>query len=103
MADFGESRRFDRKDARRNSLEGEDALSMTMVGTKLYCAPEVMMMQRYNESVARFACVANTLITVFCDPTTPAPITTHRTHFRSPSSSSASRWETSHTCARLVG
>ena len=52
LADFGESRRFDRKDARRNSAEGEDALSMSMVGTKLYCAPEVMMMQRYNESAA---------------------------------------------------
>ena len=51
LADFGESRRFDRKDARRNSAEGEDALSMSMVGTKLYCAPEVMMMKRYNESV----------------------------------------------------
>ena len=57
LADFGESRRFDKKEARRNSVEGEDALSMSMVGTKLYCAPEVMMMQRYNESVASLACV----------------------------------------------
>ena len=53
LADFGESRRFDKTEARRNSLEGEDALSMTMVGTKLYCAPEVMMMERYNESAVR--------------------------------------------------
>ena len=38
LADFGESKRFDKKAARRNSAEGEDALSMTMVGTtKLYC------------------------------------------------------------------
>ena len=37
LGDFGESRRFDRKEARRNSAEGEDALSMTMVGTRLYC------------------------------------------------------------------
>ena len=49
--------RTSQKEARRNSLEGEDALSMTMVGTKLYCAPEVMMLERYNESAARFACV----------------------------------------------
>ena len=60
LADFGESRRFDRKEARRNSAEGEDALSMSMVGTKLYCAPEVMMMKRYNESAARLACDAST-------------------------------------------
>ena len=58
LADFGESRHFDKKEARENSLVGEDALSMSMVGTKLYCAPEVMMLQRYNESAAGFACVA---------------------------------------------
>ena len=63
LADFGESRRFDKKEARRNSLEGEDALSMTMVGTKLYCAPEVMMMQRYNESAASF-CVAQLIMRI---------------------------------------
>ena len=56
LADFGESTNFDKKAARRNSAEGEDALSMTMVGTKLYCAPEVMMMERYNESAVSFAC-----------------------------------------------
>ena len=65
LADFGESRRFDRKDARRNSAEGEDALSMSMVGTKLYCAPEVMMMQRYNESVARYYDIVNYPVRVF--------------------------------------
>ena len=37
LADFGESKRFDRKAARRNSAVGDDALTMTMVGTKLYC------------------------------------------------------------------
>ena len=57
LADFGESTRFDKKEARENSLVGEDALSMSMVGTKLYCAPEVMVGERYNESAARFACV----------------------------------------------
>ena len=102
LADFGESRRFDKKEARRNSLEGEDALSMSMVGTKLYCAPEVMMMERYNESAARFC--------VRCEYTHLADafrqclrLFSHRIPFRSPSSSSASRWETSHTCARKVG
>ena len=41
LADFGESTRFDTKLARMNSdVSGEDALTMTMVGTKLYCAPE---------------------------------------------------------------
>ena len=59
LADFGESRRFDKKEARRNSLEGEDALSMTMVGTKLYCAPEVMMMERYNESAVSLFILAS--------------------------------------------
>ena len=54
LADFGESRRFDKKEARENSDVGDDALSMSMVGTKLYCAPEVMMMQRYNESAASY-------------------------------------------------
>ena len=37
LGDFGESTRFDKKAARRNSAEGEDALSMSMVGTRLYC------------------------------------------------------------------
>ena len=37
LADFGESTRFDQKAAKRNSADGEDALSMTMVGTRLYC------------------------------------------------------------------
>ena len=56
LADFGESTNFDKKAAKENVLDGhDDALSMSMVGTKLYCAPEVMMMQRYNESVARLA------------------------------------------------
>ena len=37
VADFGESTHFDRKAARRNSAVEEDAATMTMVGTKLYC------------------------------------------------------------------
>ena len=53
LADFGESTRFDTKAAKKDSLDGHsDALSMTMVGTKMYCAPEIMMMERYNESAA---------------------------------------------------
>ena len=55
LADFGESTRFDTKLAKRNSTVLGDALTMTMVGTKLYCAPEIMMMERYNESAASFA------------------------------------------------
>ena len=53
LADFGESTRFDTRLAKEDALDGhDDALTMTMVGTKLYCAPEIMMQQRYNESVA---------------------------------------------------
>ena len=52
LADFGESTRFDTKAARKNSAVGNDAVTMTMVGTKLYCAPEVISRQRYNESAA---------------------------------------------------
>ena len=52
LADFGESTRFDTQAAKRNSASGDDALTMTMVGTKLYCAPEVITGQRYNESAA---------------------------------------------------
>ena len=37
VADFGESTWFDTKAARRNSEEGKDAATMTMVGTRLYC------------------------------------------------------------------
>ena len=53
LADFGESTRFDTKLAKGDPTDGHsDALTMTMVGTKLYCAPEIMMMERYNESAA---------------------------------------------------
>ena len=59
IADFGESRAFDQKRARDQGLEnmddGEiDALSMTQVGTRIWCSPEIMMGQRYNESVVSF-------------------------------------------------
>ena len=56
LADFGESKRFDKKAARESSATNDDALTMTMVGTKLYCAPEILLMQRYNESTARIFC-----------------------------------------------
>ena len=53
LADFGESTRFDKKAAKSNSAAAsDDALTMTMVGTKLYCAPEVITGERYNESAA---------------------------------------------------
>ena len=53
LADFGESTRFDKKAAKKNSAAAsDDALTMTMVGTKLYCAPEVITGERYNESAA---------------------------------------------------
>ena len=56
LADFGESTRFDTKLAKDDALDGHnDALTMTMVGTKLYCAPEVITGQRYNESAASVA------------------------------------------------
>lgn len=71
LADFGESRRFDKKEARENSDVGDDALSMSMVGTKLYCAPEVMMMQRYNESAVRFACAPRATICECVLPVSP--------------------------------
>ena len=66
LADFGESTRFDRKAARKNSAAGDDAVTMTMVGTKLYCAPEIMMQQRYNESAASMACVRVRRLTSAC-------------------------------------
>ena len=38
LADFGESKRFDTKQAKEDAdKDGDDALTMTMVGTKLYC------------------------------------------------------------------
>ena len=44
LADFGESTHFDNKLAKENAdYDGDDALTMTMVGTQLYCAPEIMM------------------------------------------------------------
>ena len=47
VADFGEARHFDSKTAKEKAdVNDDDALSMTMVGTKLYCAPEIMMRQR---------------------------------------------------------
>ena len=55
---------FDRKAAKRNSAVGNE-LTMTMVGTKLYCAPEIIMMQRYNESVASdYTCASLTWLRI---------------------------------------
>ena len=51
LADFGESTHFDKKAAKRNTTAHIDALSMTMVGTKIYMAPEILRGERYNESV----------------------------------------------------
>ena len=68
LADFGESTRFDTKLAKEDDHdENFDALSMTMVGTKLYCAPEVMVGERYNESAARSACVLKCKSLCVCD------------------------------------
>ena len=52
LADYGESTRFDKKAAKLNSSDLSDAVTMSMVGSKLFCAPEIMMRQRCNESVA---------------------------------------------------
>jgi len=57
LADFGESTSFDAQQAK---LKEEDddfdgALTMTMVGTSLYCAPEITLGERYNESVDTFS------------------------------------------------
>jgi serine/threonine protein kinase len=47
LADFGESTHFDTDRAKRDAdSAGDDALTMTMVGTKLYCPPEIMMLER---------------------------------------------------------
>ena len=58
IADFGESTHFDAKQAMEHvDLDGnDDVLTMTMVGTELYCAPEVIMNERYNESADTFSC-----------------------------------------------
>ena len=37
LADFGESTLFDTKQANKEDGDGDNALTMTMVGTKLYC------------------------------------------------------------------
>ena len=48
LADFGESILFDSKRAKEEADDdgNDDALTMTMVGTKLYCPPEITMGQR---------------------------------------------------------
>ena len=49
LADFGLSTQYDIREARVRNLE---ALTMTPVGTEVYCAPEILRRERYNESVA---------------------------------------------------
>ena len=45
VADFGESKRFDTKQAKEDAQDGnDDALTMTMVGTKMYCECDVRAM-----------------------------------------------------------
>ena len=51
VADFGESKRFDQEQAED---EEEDAVTMTMVGTPLYAAPEVFTTGKYNTAVDVF-------------------------------------------------
>ena len=66
LADFGESTRFDTKLAKEDELDGhDDALTMTMVGTKMYCAPEIMMMQRCK-CVRHLASHSKTALAVVC-------------------------------------
>lgn len=48
VADFGESRHFDEVDLKK---EGLSDMTMTMVGTPMYCAPEIIIGERYNKSV----------------------------------------------------
>ena len=52
VADFGESKQFDTKEAGDNNTLN---LSHTQVGTYLYMAPEVLEGKRYNKSVDVFA------------------------------------------------
>ena len=49
LADFGLSKHFDTPVARSRDL---DDLTMTPLGTMVYCAPEVARRERYNESIA---------------------------------------------------
>ena len=49
LADFGLSKQYDTLDARARNLED---LTMSLVGTEVYCAPEIVRRERYNESVA---------------------------------------------------
>ena len=52
VADFGESRRFnEKKAAKRAPGDAGAALTMTMVGTPMYCAPEIFKLLPYNTAV----------------------------------------------------
>ena len=53
LADFGESTLFDSKLAKEEAGDdgNDDALSMTMVGTKLYCPPEITMGERCKRAI----------------------------------------------------
>ena len=52
VADFGESKQYDTGLA---DEEGRDDLTLTMRGTFIYMAPEVLEGKRYNASVDVFA------------------------------------------------
>ena len=55
VADFGEATQWSEQRAAEKQSDGvvieREVLTMTMVGTKLYVAPEVMKGQKYNKSV----------------------------------------------------
>ena len=55
VADFGEAKEWSQQRAAEKQSDGvvigHEVLTMTIVGTKLYVAPEVMKGQKYNKSV----------------------------------------------------
>ena len=55
VADFGEAKQWSQQRTAEKQSDGvvveREVLTMTMVGTKLYVAPEVMNDQKYNKSV----------------------------------------------------
>ncbi len=64
VADFGESKQFNTKLAAK---EGADDLTLTVRGTFLYMAPEVLQGKRYNKSVDVFSFVIVLLVVAVGD------------------------------------
>ena len=62
VADFGESKRFDQAAA---ALTEDGGLTMTLVGTPMYCAPEILMNKRYNTAVDVYS-FGVTLLEIAC-------------------------------------